>query len=50
MGPVSPSGHPIRYGVIEDVQKAFESDGHLIAAFILEPIQGSSGYGYQSSI
>lgn len=36
-------GDPIRYGVIEDLQRAFESDGDHIAAIILEPIQGEAG-------
>lgn len=33
----------IRYGVIEDLEKVFESHGKTIAAIILEPIQGEAG-------
>ena len=36
-------GDMIRYGVVEDLQKAFESHGDTIAAVILEPIQGEAG-------
>lgn len=50
MGPVSPSGHTIRYGMIEDVREALAADGHRIAAILLEPIQGSAGYGFLSPL
>lgn len=33
----------IRYGVIEDLELAFQRHGHNIAAIILEPIQGEAG-------
>ncbi|PPR05049.1 hypothetical protein CVT24_010196 [Panaeolus cyanescens] len=33
----------IRYGVLEDVKKAFELYGEHIAAFLVEPIQGEAG-------
>ncbi|KAI0043420.1 ornithine aminotransferase [Auriscalpium vulgare] len=33
----------IRYGVIEDVRRAFELHGKNIAAFLIEPIQGEAG-------
>lgn len=33
----------IRYGVVEDIEAAFKSHGHKIAAIILEPIQGEAG-------
>lgn len=34
----------IRYGVIEDLEKAFDMYGHETAAFLVEPIQGEAGY------
>lgn len=34
---------PIRYGIIEDLELAFQNHGDLIAAIILEPIQGEAG-------
>lgn len=43
-GCVSPSGVAVRFGVLEDVEKAFEADGKRIAALIMEPIQGVAGY------
>ncbi|SSD59697.1 probable Ornithine aminotransferase [Saccharomycodes ludwigii] len=33
----------IRYGVIEDIERAFKSHGDKIAAILLEPIQGEAG-------
>ncbi|KAL6399601.1 ornithine-oxo-acid transaminase [Ilyonectria robusta] len=42
-GHISPSGHEIRFGYLEDLKKAFEADAETIAAFIVEPIQGASG-------
>ncbi|POS75666.1 hypothetical protein DHEL01_v205935, partial [Diaporthe helianthi] len=43
VGPISPSGREIRFGDIDDVREAFEMDGERIAAFMVEPIQGSAG-------
>ncbi|KAK2608034.1 hypothetical protein N8I77_006671 [Diaporthe amygdali] len=43
VGPFSPAGRPIRFGEIDDIREAFELDGGRIAAFIVEPIQGSAG-------
>ncbi|KAL1873949.1 ornithine aminotransferase [Diaporthe australafricana] len=43
VGPISPAGRPIRFGEIDDVREAFEADGERIAAFMVEPIQGSAG-------
>lgn len=37
------TSHPIRYGVIEDIESVFSSHGDKIAALILEPIQGEAG-------
>ncbi|KAH8885268.1 PLP-dependent transferase [Thozetella sp. PMI_491] len=42
-GHISPSGHVVRFGNLEDVKIAFEADGINIAAIIVEPIQGASG-------
>jgi len=33
----------IRYGVIEDLEKAFDLYGDQLAAFLVEPIQGEAG-------
>lgn len=33
----------IRYGVIEDLEQAFELHGRNTAAFLVEPIQGEAG-------
>lgn len=41
--PGEPKGTLLRYGVIEDVQKAFANAGDKIAAILLEPIQGEAG-------
>ena len=35
----------IRYGVIEDLERALEIHGSNTAAFLVEPIQGEAGYG-----
>jgi len=35
----------IRYGVIEDLERALEIHGKNTAAFLVEPIQGEAGYG-----
>lgn len=32
------------YGITDDLREAFETDGEKIAAFMIEPIQGSAGY------
>jgi acetylornithine/succinyldiaminopimelate/putrescine aminotransferase len=40
---ISPSGYPVRFGYLDDMQRAFEVDGANIAAIIVEPIQGASG-------
>ncbi|SCU90437.1 LAME_0E08570g1_1 [Lachancea meyersii CBS 8951] len=37
------NGEYIRYGVVEDVERAFKNAGDRIAALILEPIQGEAG-------
>lgn len=42
-GHISPSGHEIRFGYLEDLKKAFEADAKDITAVIIEPIQGASG-------
>lgn len=34
----------MEFGSIDDLQEALERDGHRIAAFMIEPIQGSAGY------
>lgn len=41
--PGEPKGTLLRYGVIEDVEKAFKNAGDKIAAILLEPIQGEAG-------
>lgn len=41
--PGEPQGTILRYGVIEDVEKAFNNAGDKIAAILLEPIQGEAG-------
>ena len=46
LGPQIPGekeGTNIRYGVIEDIEKAFANAGDKIAAILLEPIQGEAG-------
>ncbi|KAH3663409.1 hypothetical protein OGAPHI_005399 [Ogataea philodendri] len=43
VGPVSPSGVTVRYGNIDDLREALEEDSETIAAFMVEPIQGSAG-------
>lgn len=43
VGPMSPSGRELRFGYIDDVREVFEADGERIAAFMVEPIQGSAG-------
>ena len=40
----------IRFGVIEDLERAFEIHGGNTAAFLVEPIQGEAGYGNVSRI
>ena len=34
----------LRYGVIEDLERALELHGKNVAAFLVEPIQGEAGY------
>lgn len=41
--PGEPKGTLLRFGVIEDVEKAFANAGDKIAAILLEPIQGEAG-------
>lgn len=44
VGSICPkTGKPIPFGDVEAVRTAFESHGQLIAAFIVEPIQGEAG-------
>lgn len=45
VGPLIPgtTDEYIRYGVIEDIEKALENAGDKIAAILLEPIQGEAG-------
>jgi len=46
VGPVYEDGgvqKTIRYGVIEDLQRALELYGKYVAAFLVEPIQGEAG-------
>ena len=33
----------IRYGVIEDLERALQLHGENVAAFLVEPIQGEAG-------
>lgn len=45
MGPYAPtSAKLVKFGDIEDLREALEADGQRIAAFMIEPIQGASGY------
>lgn len=43
VGPISPSGIVVEYGDIESLSKALAADHETIAAFMVEPIQGSAG-------
>lgn len=43
VGSISPSGIAVEYGDIKSLEEAFENDHTKIAAFMIEPIQGSSG-------
>ncbi|CZR64870.1 related to CAR2-ornithine aminotransferase [Phialocephala subalpina] len=43
VGSTSPSGKVVAFGVIDDLKEALEIDGDNIAAFMIEPIQGSAG-------
>lgn len=44
VGPFTPTGGKlIQYGELDVLTEAFEEDGHRIAAFIIEPIQGLAG-------
>jgi hypothetical protein len=38
--------YTIRYGVIEDLERALEMYGEETAAFLVEPIQGEAGYAF----
>jgi ornithine--oxo-acid transaminase len=49
-GHISPSGHPVRFGNLEDVKKVFKLDGPNIAAIIVEAIQGAAGYDLPCSM
>lgn len=47
VGPVYEDGgmmKTIRYGVLEDLERALELYGEHTAAFLIEPIQGEAGY------
>lgn len=44
VGSTSPSGNFVGNGVIDDLREALEADGEEIAAFMIEPIQGSAGH------
>lgn len=35
----------IRFGVLEDLERALAVHGENVAAFLVEPIQGEAGYG-----
>ncbi|AMD22065.1 HGL275Wp [Eremothecium sinecaudum] len=41
--PGGTEGQLVRYGVLEDMERAFEAVGEKLAAVILEPIQGEAG-------
>lgn len=43
VGPTSPSGIFVEYGNIESLENALRKDHKTIAAFMVEPIQGSAG-------
>ncbi|KAM5348242.1 hypothetical protein ACJ41O_008066 [Fusarium nematophilum] len=44
VGPFAPtSGKPISYGDVDILSETFKQDGHRIAAFIVEPVQGWAG-------
>lgn len=43
VGSVSPSGIFVEYGDIDSLEKALKMDHNTIAAFMVEPIQGSAG-------
>lgn len=43
VGSTSPSGIFVKYGDIESLEKAISADHERIAAFMVEPIQGSAG-------
>lgn len=45
VGPHAPtSGKLVKFGDVDDLREALEADAHRIAAFMIEPIQGASGY------
>ncbi|KAI1781521.1 putative ornithine aminotransferase [Hypoxylon cercidicola] len=37
------TGEPIRFGVVEDLERAFQKCGPQIAGFMVEPVQGHAG-------
>jgi ornithine--oxo-acid transaminase len=37
------TGDVVRFGVLEDLEKAFKEHGDKIAAYIVEPVQGHAG-------
>ncbi|KAJ9144150.1 Ornithine aminotransferase [Pleurostoma richardsiae] len=37
------AGEEVRFGVIEDLERAFQKCGHQIAAYLIEPVQGHAG-------
>ncbi|KAM0682707.1 ornithine aminotransferase [Mitosporidium daphniae] len=43
VGPVVEQIGPIRYNNLQDLETALKSHGHLIAGFLVEPIQGEGG-------
>ena len=43
VGSISPSGVYVEFGDIKSLEEALEKDGDKIAAFMVEPIQGSAG-------
>lgn len=46
VGPYAPtSGKMVEFGNVDDLREALEADADKIAAFMIEPIQGASGYG-----
>lgn len=50
VGPYAPtSGKLVPFGDIEALKECFEQDGHNLAAFIVEPVQGWAGYFFQRS-
>lgn len=49
VGPYAPkSGKLIKFGEVDVLEEAFEESGDVIAAFMIEPIQGLAGYATRS--